>query len=155
MDISLKPYLRTFLKSVTLGEIMTRKVISVRLDALFSDVESLMRMNHIRHIPVVAPGNRLVGLITQRDLYRIASPHIAEDGGRFYLKEYLDGFILGQVMIKDPFAMKEGDSLADAMIAMGQHCYGCVLITDDNGKLRGIVTLADIVKLAANIVTEV
>jgi|SRR3989339_711417 len=153
MDITLKPYLRTFLKSVKLGEIMIREVISVRLGALFSEVESLMRMNHIRHIPVVMPDNQLIGLMTQRDLYRIASPHISEDGGRFYLKEYLDRFILEHVMIKNPFAMKEDDSLADALIAMGQHRYGCVLVTSDCGKLTGIITLADIVNLAANIVT--
>lgn len=154
MDISFKPYVRRFLESVKLSDIMTRDVVTIDLYAPFSEVERLMLLHDIRHLPVVASDGNLVGLITQRDLYRIAPPRIAEDGTRFYVKEYLDEFLLRHVMTKQPFAMKAGDSFASALIAMAEHRYGCLSIVDNDGKLCGILTLADLVRRAAKLITE-
>lgn len=154
IDATLRPYVRKFFEGVTLGEIMTREVMSVGVEASLTEVERLMSLKDVRHVPVVDDDGKLVGLLTQRDFYRIAPPRIAEDGTRFYLKEHLDSFILRHVMIKEPFALKSGDSLAVALTALAKYRFGCLLIVDDAGKLCGIVTLTDIVRLGAGLLTE-
>ncbi|MBF0532442.1 MAG: CBS domain-containing protein [Candidatus Omnitrophica bacterium] len=120
--------------------------------APFSQVEEMMRIYASRHLPVVSGDGRLIGLITQRDLYRVAPPKINDEGARFYIKEDLDEYILRHVMTKNPFALRPEDSLADGLTAMVKHRYGCVPIVDSAYHLAGIITQSDIVRRAAAIV---
>ena len=52
---------------------MSKKVISIRPDADIFEAQDLMEKNKIRHLPVVEPDNRLIGIVTDRDI-RSAMP---------------------------------------------------------------------------------
>ena len=53
---------------------MTRQVITTDPDARIFDAQELMHANDIRHLPVVEKGNKLVGIVTDRDI-RSALPY--------------------------------------------------------------------------------
>ena len=61
------------LNNVLVKEIMASPVVTISVQEDFSEVEELFLNKRIRHLPVV-DHNRLVGIITQRDLYRVISP---------------------------------------------------------------------------------
>jgi CBS domain-containing protein len=100
----------------------------------------------IRHLPVVNDAGSLVGLITERLLYKIHSPRKLEDGSFYYDDQMLDGFILKNVMFKEPFTLKPQNTLRDAVEYMTRSKFGCVVIVDDYRIPCGIVTRNDILK---------
>lgn len=133
------------MKQIPLKEIMIQKVITVKIDEPFSHVEKKFRENKIRHLPVVDEQNKLVGMITQNDLYRVAKPRITEDGA-FYDEEFLDSIILKHVMSRDPVALKPFDTVQHAVDIMAEHKFGCIPIVTGEGLLAGIVSQIDILK---------
>jgi len=143
--------IRALLKVTKLKEIMTSKVVSIQVDSPFSEVPKKFNMHNIRHLPVVGEKNKLVGLMTQRDLYKLHSPRKLEDGSWYYDEDELNSYILKDVMLQDPLAMGAEDCVGDAVLEMVRNKYGCILIIDQNEALCGIVTRVDILKMAAQI----
>lgn len=147
-------YVRKLLQEVKLKDVIAPKVIAINVDEPFSHVEEKMREFCIRHLPIVDKDNKLVGIITQRDLYRIQSPHKDEDGNWFYDKELLDTHILKYVMTPDPFTLSFDNHLSDALLHMVDRKYGCIPIVDEGKMLLGVITQIDILNIAAQILRE-
>lgn len=51
-------------------DIMTSSLITIREDAPISGALSLMRLNNIRHLPVIDDSGKLCGIISIRDIAR-------------------------------------------------------------------------------------
>ena len=148
-------YIKKVLKETHLGEIMNTPVVALREDAPFSQVaEKIGGSGGKRHLPIVDQNNKLVGLMTQRDLYKILPPRKLIEGEWFYDKESLDAITLKNVMIKNPLSMHPEDPVGEALLAMVRTKYGCIPIVDKNNILLGIVTQMDILKIAAQIYEE-
>jgi len=147
-------HIRSLLNKVKLREIMSSPAISIRADSPFREVAKFFVQKKIRHLPVINSLQEVVGIITQRDLYKIQPPHKTEDGQWEFDLEALDGFILQNVMVSDPFTLTQDHTLADAIGPMVRHKYGCIPIVDDNKKLCGILTQFDLIKLAFEILEE-
>lgn len=135
-------------KNIPLKEIMNKDVISVHVDDPFSKVEQTFRSRHIRHLPVLDKKNKLVGIISERDLYRTVAPHKTEEG-YLYDRSQLDEFILKFVMTPEPFRLRPENTVKDALEAMAFRKYGCIPITDAEGIMLGIVTRTDILAFVA------
>ena len=147
-------YFWNLLHRVKIKEIMVDKVIALREDDPFSHVEEKFRIFHIRHLPIVNEDHKLVGIITERDLYRISTPRKDEDGNLIYDKETLDAHILKKVMTQNPFALTPDHSVADIIFAMADQKYGSVPIVDKFNTLVGIVTQNDIFRIGAQILRK-
>jgi len=147
-------HIRALFKKVKIQEVMTTPVISVHVEAPFGDVVKLSQGRHIRHMPVVNSQMEVVGLVTQRDLYKIQPPHKNEDGRWVYDFDMLDGIILKAVMTPNPFTLSQDRPLAEAVLPMVRHKYGCVPIVDHQKKLCGIITSYDMLKIASDILEE-
>lgn len=130
-----------------LEKIMIRPVICVNEEDSFDLVEKKLR-GKIRHLPVVDSKGRVVGLFSQRDLFRIVSPHRTEEGGYVYDPAMLYDFILKRQMTPEPFTLTPEDPVSRALDAMIRNRYGCIPITDEKKVLLGIVTTEDILKWA-------
>ena len=133
------------LKDTPLKEIMVTKVISVEAEEAFSHVEEKLRTNRIRHLPVVDKNKKLIGIITQRDLYRAASPRKTEEGD-YYDKTQLDSFILKHFMTPNPLTLGPESKIAEAIDVMATRKYGCIPIIASDKTLLGVVTQVDILK---------
>ena len=147
-------YIRTLLNKIKIKEIMVDNVFSIKVDEPFSRVEEKFREFRIRHLPIVDEDYKLVGIITQRDLYRISTPRKDEDGNLVYDKETLDSYILEHVMTKNPFTLTPENTVADALLVMVDKKFGSIPIVDKNSVLRGIITQIDILKMWARILKE-
>lgn len=134
------------LRDVKIREIMSRPVVSVHVDEAFEKVEQKLRDKKIRHLPVVDDFGAIVGLITQRDLFRTISPHRNDEGGFVYDPAMLRDFVLRHQMTKDPYTLTSVDPVSKALQVMIQSKYGCIPITDENKKLVGILTSRDVLR---------
>ncbi len=147
-------YLKVLLKETKLKTIMTSPVVCIDLDASFKEVPKKFEEFRIRHLPVVTGGKKLVGLISQRDLFRLQPPRKTLDGELVYDQDALDGIILKHVMVQEPFFMKENDSLGDAIVAIVEKKYGCIPIVNEKMEIQGMVTQMDMLKVSAQIFQE-
>lgn len=124
---------------------MVKPVISVHVEDAFEKVEAKLRGKTIRHLPVVDDSGAVVGLITQRDLFRTVSPHRNEEGF-VYDPAMLRDFVLRHQMTRDPYTLTPEDPVSKALSAMIQSNYGCIPVTDEKKKLVGILTARDILR---------
>lgn len=137
--------IRPILKEIQVGQIMIKPVITVHQEDEFHVVQEKMETYHIRHLPVINDSGKLVGIITQRILYKTHSPRKLEDGW-YYDIEALDRFILRNVMNHDPYTLPPNGTLEEAMQTMSQLKIGCVIIIDEDRVPRGILTRDDILR---------
>jgi len=155
------------LKQLKLNRIMSKPVHTVRESADLSRVEKEFIEKKIRHIPVVDEKGRLMGIISQRDLYRTIAPRkneqgqthytkelLVEDDECFYDRQTLDEYILYRVMHKDPESLTPDDSVKDAIHLMVRKKIGCIPILNERREVVGIVTRHDILKTLEKILSE-
>ncbi len=90
----------------------------------------MMREYRIRHLPVQA-GGKLVGVLTDRDI-KLASAF-----------NHDEELTVGDVMTPDPFTTTPHTSLDSVVGEMAEHKYGCAVVVQDNGKVVGIFTATD------------
>ena len=61
-------YIKVLLKEVKLSEVMSSPVISIDVEENFTEVPENFKKYHIRHLPITGGDNKLVGLISQKDV---------------------------------------------------------------------------------------
>ena len=93
---------------------------------------------------VVDADGRLAGIFTERDvLTRVAGQ--GRDPG---------DVALGEVMTRDPEALRPGDRVAYAVHAMSVAGYRTVPLVDGDGKPLGVVTVSDVIRWLAGLLPE-
>ncbi|HEY6889424.1 MAG TPA: CBS domain-containing protein [Solirubrobacter sp.] len=128
-------------RAISVGDFMTRELVTVNEHDDLALAEQMLRLGEIRHLPVVRAG-KLVGLLTQRDLLRSAVDHAPRTTAT------------GDVMTRDPQAVRPSTSLVHAARVMLAHKYGCLPVCEEDGTLVGIITESDFVRFAADVVQD-
>ena len=110
---------------------MVADPVTVEPDQNISDVLELMARYRISGVPVVK-GGQLVGIITNRDL-------------RFETNMHLK---VSEVMTKDNLVTAPlGISLEESKKLLHKNRIEKLLVVDEQGKLRGLITIKDIMKI--------
>jgi IMP dehydrogenase len=106
--------------------------ITLTISATIGDAVRLMRENKIGGIPVIDKDGRLAGILTNRDL------RFEEDMSRK----------VSEVMTKENLIIApEGTDLRKAEIILRQHKVEKLPVVNNDGKLIGLITYRDIMKL--------
>jgi CBS domain-containing membrane protein len=133
-------------------DIMTSEVFVLHASQTLELLRSLMRIKHVRHVPIVEPDNTFVGLMTHRDLLAQTISHLAEVDDEE--QEYLDRHIhIMNIMKTDVTTVDPEMDVCNAITMLLEHKYGCLPVVTD-GKLVGIVTEADFMKLTLNLLRK-
>jgi CBS domain-containing membrane protein len=127
-------------------DIMTRDVVTVNQNDKLASADDVMRLGRVRHLPVVDDDGALAGIVSQRDLFH---------GGLLRALGYgthARGQVLELLWVKDAMhnevvTTTPDTPLADAARLMLDRKIGCLVVVE-NGKIVGILTEADFVKLA-------
>jgi CBS domain-containing membrane protein len=133
-------------------DIMTTEVFVLHATQTLELVRSLMRIKHVRHVPIVEEDNTFVGLITHRDLLAQTISHLAEVEDDE--QEYLDRHIhIMNIMKTDVVTTHPEMNVCSAISLLLENRYGCLPVVED-GKLVGIVTEADFLKLTLKLLRQ-
>jgi CBS domain-containing protein len=105
-------------------------------------------LGRVRHLPVLDDDEqRLVGIVTQRDLFRDALAH-ALGYGKPAQRKILDTLAVKDVMATEVVTIRSDASLVYAARVLTERKIGCLPVVDD-GRLVGILTEGDFVALIA------
>ncbi|MBI3541815.1 MAG: CBS domain-containing protein [Deltaproteobacteria bacterium] len=113
---------------------MTALPHTIGADISVKKAIELMREFRIRHLPV-QKGGQLVGVISDRD---IALARSFQGPGELNVDD---------VMTPDPYVVKLEASLDDVVLEMAEHKYGCAIVQQENGKIVGILTDNDALRI--------
>jgi CBS domain-containing protein len=108
-----------------------------------------MRLFRFRHMPVTDEG-KLVGLVSQRDLLRIAGSSLLPNAGE-QTAALQRRFRVQDVMTRDVRTVGPDTPIAEAARLMHAEKLGCLPVVDTANVLRGILTEADFVLLASRL----
>ncbi len=104
---------------------------SLTADRLVSEADALMGKYRISGVPVVDENKKLIGILTNRDLRFLTDFNIP----------------IGDVMTKENLVTAPvGTDLKAAQTILMQHKIEKLPIVDDNGILKGLITIKDIEK---------
>ncbi len=113
--------------------LMVSDPITISAHASISDAIELMKVNSIRHLPVVAEDNMLEGFLTLADLKQGLIPSMLGD------------LNLRDLMITEPITVRSEDDVEIAAQLIYKHKIGGMPVVDD-GQLVGIITATDILR---------
>jgi len=137
---------------LTVGDIMSRDLVTLAEDDSLADARSCMQQGRIRHLPVVR-GDKLVGLLTHRDLLAASFSMFAQVSSRDERRMF-EQVPVAEVM-HDARAVPTTMRVRDAARIMLDNQYGCLPVVDGAGRLLGIVTDADFLRLAVNMLEAI
>ncbi len=113
--------------------LMIQNPITITVHTSISEAIELMKINSIRHLPVVSKGNILAGFITLSDLKQGLIPSMLGD------------LNLRDLIIKDPITVGPEDDIEFAAQLIYNHKIGGMPVVKD-GRLTGIITATDILR---------
>jgi CBS domain-containing protein len=132
-------------KHKTAGDVMTRQVMVLNIEDNLENIMKAMEHFHIRHVPVV-DGEKLVGVITHRDVLAMMHSKLGPHANRDESHELYSRMFAINLMTKDPIAVTPDTPLRQVVKLLLEHKIGCVPVVRDE-KLVGIVTETDVLRV--------
>ena len=134
---------------------MTAKVITIGKDASILDARRLMTEHNIRHMPVVDENDKLIGIVTDRDI-RTALPlemfKVPEGCKDICEKlESITQLKVAEVMTPDPVTVGPLDTIEDALMMFQQKKVGAFPVVDEQGRIKGIISVRDLLRAFINV----
>lgn len=127
------------------GEVMAKKVITIKGSDSLKMAHELMVKNSIRHLPVVEK-KELLGIITESDI-RAAFIRAHDESGNSKTGPLNPARIkVSDYMTEDPMVVKPETNIEDAALTIYKNKIGALPVVEDH-KLVGIVSILDMLGL--------
>jgi len=129
-------------------DVMSRDVHTVKRNDELAIADALMKQERVRHLPVLDEDGEVCAVVSQRDLFRGALLRALGYGAR------AEELMLRQVAVKEAMSADVQTTAPDTPVAeaarlMIERKIGCLPVIE-NGRLVGIVTETDFVRLVAD-----
>jgi CBS domain-containing protein len=136
---------------VNVSQIMSAPVVTVDRTDTLAFAEELMNVERIRHLPVV-DGDELVGLVSHRDLVAASISTLSKpsEEDELDLKRRTEVTAVMHGLVETATPETAVTRAAEAMLAQK---VGCLPVIDERRHLLGIVTSADFVRLARDLLS--
>lgn len=131
-------------------EWMTKSVITITADTSMMKASRLMKEKNVRRLPVLDEENRVVGIVSDRDI-KDASPSKATTLDMHELYYLLSELKVKDIMTKNPTCAKESDSVEGVALLMQEKRFGGMPVVDADNRIQGILTDSDIFKVLVSI----
>lgn len=130
------------------ADLMTADVTTISPRDTLEFVEEAMQVFRFRHLPVEEDGH-LLGVLTHRDILRTAASTLAE-GNAATTEKLHRRHTVGDVMTRDMKTVTPDTPLVEAGRILTATKIGCLPVVEE-GRLVGIVTESDFVRLATKL----
>jgi len=122
-------------QDLTVGEVMASDPVTLRETDTIGEADAQMHLADIRHLPVVDRAHELVGIVSDRDIFRGLSR-----GGDLRVSE---------VMSAEVLTVRPETPACEATLLMLEHKIGALPVLEAGGRrLAGMVTETDFVRIA-------
>ncbi|MCH7547983.1 MAG: CBS domain-containing protein [Candidatus Krumholzibacteriota bacterium] len=126
---------------LTVGQVMSTQLYTVRPEDLAEMVAHFMDWNNVRYVPVENDEGELVGLVTYRALIRLVG------------REGVGTVTVGDIMKTDLLTVTPETPTIEAVHTVRKHQVGCLPVVRDS-RLLGILTMSDFLPLYDKLIDE-
>lgn len=130
-------------------DLMTANVKTLGRNDTLGVADDLMSNSNLRHAPVLDADGELCGMLSQRDLFRGAFARALGYGERAQ-KKLRESILVKEIMTTEVVTVHPEESLSTAARIMLEKKIGCLPVVDREGKLVGILSESDFLKLAVD-----
>lgn len=139
-------------KTTTVKDVMTSRVVAVRGAADFKEMVTIMRKLRVSAFPVIDASRRVLGVVSEADLLlKETAPAPAQDATRLgrWLKDRSKGAGLtaAELMTGPAVTIGQDAAVTEAARLMQSRKVKRLPVVDSNGQLCGIVTRADLLSV--------
>ncbi len=132
---------------VHVHHLMTAPVIALFAEQTLPLADDIMKLKHVRHLPVIDEAGRLVGLVSHRDILRAQVSSLT--GAHVLDREFRQHHIhAADIMTRDVWTVTPETLATTAGTMMLEKAIGCLPVVDPTGVLIGIVTEHDYLRFA-------
>jgi len=132
---------------MSIEKIMSSNLITLELDDDLNKAKDIFDSKSIHHI-LVLDNKELVGIVTDRDLYKHLSPAIGTSK-----ETYNDTMLLQKkvhlIMSRNLITASADISLNEAVLLFHDNHISCLPVVNDEGQPVGIISWRDILKILA------
>ncbi len=133
---------------MTIDTIMSCKIVTVEMDDPLKAVKEIFDHVHFHHLLVIER-NKLVGVISDRDLLRAISPNIGTNSETDHDAHTLNKRA-HQIMSHKPVTLPPTAGIFEAIAIFNQHNISCIPVIDSDQQPIGIISWRDILKMIEN-----
>jgi acetoin utilization protein AcuB len=126
---------------LTVGDLMTHSPHTVAPEASLHDALMLMNKDGCRHLPVLE-ANRLVGIITERDIRLAVNSPVVWDEHSIPRSEVLHAVKVDVCMTPEPTTVSPDTSAFEAASVLRLNQFGALPVVQDDA-LIGIISVSD------------
>ena len=130
---------------------MTRDVVTVGPETGILAAQTLMAQNRIRHLPVVVEDDILVGIVTDRDIRSAMPSTVLSEAEKATEERRLAVMKVKDIMTANPVTISPTQTLEDALLMMQNLKVGAFPVVDQEGKLKGIISVRDLMRAFVNV----
>jgi acetoin utilization protein AcuB len=119
--------------------------MTITPEDLVSTAYQRMQGSNMRHLPVVTGEDKLVGVITDRDIRQASAsdePHLTE----YELTSLLVKLTVQEVMTRQVVSVRRQTPVAEAAQIFLTQKFGCLPVVRDDHTLEGIITVSDLLR---------
>jgi CBS domain-containing protein len=111
------------------------------------DARQRLAQQHIRRMPVVDAGGRLLGIVTEGDINRVSDSHVT-DVRDYSLYHRVADLPIGEIMTRNVVTVTPDTSIMEVARLLLEHRIGGVPVVED-GRVVGVITESDLFRLIA------
>jgi CBS domain-containing protein len=135
-------------ESYQVRDYMMSALTTISQESSLLDAAMTMRRSSIRHLPIVE-GEKLVGIITERDVLR-CSPSLLGEITQDEYNAIFENTPITRVMTRDPISVAPDSPVRDAVALMIDRKMGCLPVVEGE-RLVGILTRSDLLNVLMNL----
>lgn len=124
--------------------IMTKKLLTAPVGTELFEAYDLMKENDIRHLPILGANKIIVGILSDRDLQRamvVTDNGVFDQAFRFKEGDKVEHFMSWPVL-----TVSQESEISFVAQQMLNNKISSLLMTDEEGQVRGIVTVDDMLR---------
>jgi acetoin utilization protein AcuB len=137
--------------SMFVSKSMTRKVVTIHKEANIFEAKEKLKQHDIRHLPVVSPDNRLIGIVTDRDIRSALPSIILHDYDSREERDRLAGLKVDDIMTQKPITVSPTNVIQDVLLLLQKSKVGALPVVNQDGILIGIISIRDLMRAFVNV----
>jgi CBS domain-containing membrane protein len=146
--------------SISVQEVMTHPVITIRADASLAQVADILINEKISGLPIVSDENKLIGIITEADFLRVLGIPAHHSGHSVWqtLEDLFNTYIpvkepegsIRNLMVTPVYTVRPQQTVQQSIKVMKENRIKRLVVTNEQQVVVGIITRSNLLHLFLN-----
>ena len=127
-----------------ISDYMTANPLTISADMPLPDARQILTEYHFRHLPVVDKDNRLIGMISDRDLRSAYPSSVLSDADRDEAFKKVEKTSVSEIMSQNCSCLTDSSTLDDALMVFERDKVGALPVVTEEDEVIGIFSMRDL-----------